>query len=247
MKKQNLVTLVTFSLIISWILEIVPAHGQSSQPQFFGIKFRNSNGKGYWGVDGLMTTPSDLPVASGDFINAPVAVSNAASKSTLTYIESGPIKDCTSRGDCKLRAYSAWRAPGMMTAVNIYFRYTLPPGNIYRYKSEYDYRSSGTSWNAFFCYGTQCDPVTSTQKPVNLTVNNLPYVAAGGESSRFGVTWGTVTASNMQNRPADYTGTNLFSWCYDTPPSGIINSVGSKGSITTCDPANYSWTVRYAP
>lgn len=221
------------------------AHAQSTQPQVFGVKLRNVSGRGYWGVDAFMTTPQNLSVASNNFINAPVGLSNLQLKPDLIYIESGPNKDCTAASDCKLRPYYTYKYAGGMTMGAVDPGILLSPGSNYQYKSNYVYNSNGL-WQSSFCYscstGTVCKNLSS--QPVNLKVNDLPYVSAGGESSNFGVTWGNVTASFAQYRPYNYTGQALYSWCYDNPP---INSVGTKGTLSVCNTNNFSWTATYTP
>jgi hypothetical protein len=253
----------------------------STRPQAFGIRCNSTNPNGYsgcksvtssrpsgyWGASAIISNPdttiNNLP--DRHYINAPVGVSDLRGTDPntnyvlSTYIETGPTKYCVS-GQCYSVAYGVWNQyPGGPAGTNnrteYYLTSQLKSNVSYRYQVRYQWELAPTTtgrWRAEFCEGGTCYPFF--QQATNIPqfkVTTLPYAAAGGESSNNLYRWNTFTISDAQYRPVNYTGTALFSFCYDhkieapnnNPNSTAYSSTPPYATVSAC--SNNSWVSTY--
>lgn len=214
----------TVTIVVAMLLSFVPVAWAQGDTFVWGQRFRSGQ---YWEVNNYMKFPN-TSISSGTWIAGPNAIGNREDGPTLTFIESGPWKNCQSGQDCQLRPYGSWRnASGAGGA----FRDTslLLGDNLqYRYYSNY---IGSNRWQSVFCDGNGCRQMIAG----DLGVDRLPYVISGAES-QGGARWGSATTRLATYRP--YNSNTVYSWCWS---STFINPSGA-GTVSSCNTSDFSWT-----
>lgn len=219
-KLIRLLGILSFVLMLIWINSPTTYAATPSQTLAQVIPYTGNGNDTFHFQEAYLTTPNP-GISTGQWAAGPNGVTNWGG----VFIESGPIKDCTS--GCVLRPYASWRTSGGGAGF-LKLPNNLAPGGLYQYKA---YNYGGNNWTAVFCSGGGCSSIAS----VNLGVGSLPYVASGGEGSTTSVHFGSITSKwNRAYKNGAYT-----YWCY----SGVIMNV--SGTFSTCNTSEYSWSVYY--
>lgn len=233
-RRSSKIFLLLFNTMLVFLISVLLGTGIGvlAAPNSVAINLRNTFGA----IHRVSTTGNGRVTGTHAFLTAPSQhvgpglnaqnLTGATKWSVLLFSEVGGIKLCDVSGTCQIHPYMTSAPMNVGQTVTTLGSATLASGGWYEYRL---FRDTGTFWTSHFCDGNGC--IVLARHNLN-TTESMPYATSGAEA--YQNSFGPASTAENQWRK------NNSTW-HDYCWSIILQTV--PGSITTCNPSNYSWEI----